>query len=112
MNEQIIQVEEIVIILLALAVLAVLAARALTIYGLAWTGRDIPIKWQHVLYWGGLRGAITLALALSLPLQIGPERALLQSMAFGVVLFSLIVQGLSMGKLVSFLKLIDQMQRS
>ena len=89
------------------AVLAVLAARAVTIYGLAWTGKDIPIKWQHVLYWGGMRGAISLALALSLPLQLGPDRALLQSMAFGVVLFSLIVQGLSMGKLVNFLKLIE-----
>ena len=89
------------------AVAAVLLARAVTIYGLAWTGRDIPLKWQHVLYWGGMRGAISLALALSLPLQLGPTRVLLQSMAFGVVLFTLIVQGLSMGKLVKTLKLVE-----
>jgi CPA1 family monovalent cation:H+ antiporter len=89
------------------AILSVLAARAATIYGLAWISKDIPLKWQHVLYWGGMRGAISLALALSLPIQLGPARGLLQSMAFGVVLFTLIVQGSSMGKLIKVLKLVE-----
>ncbi len=49
------------------AILAVLLARAVSIYGLSIFGREIPTTWKHILYWGGLRGAIALALALSLP---------------------------------------------
>lgn len=83
-----------------IAIIAVLIARALTIYGLAWVGRDIPLRWQHVLNWGGLRGAISLALALSLPLALGDARNQLQVMTFGVVVFTLLVQGLTIGPLV------------
>jgi CPA1 family monovalent cation:H+ antiporter len=81
------------------AILAVLVARAVVVYGLAWIGRDIPLRWQHVLYWGGLRGAISLALALGLPLAL-EGRQQMQVMAFGVVVFTLLVQGFSMGSLV------------
>jgi CPA1 family monovalent cation:H+ antiporter len=81
------------------AILAVLVARAVAVYGLAWIGRDIPFRWQHVLYWGGLRGAISLALALGLPLAL-EGREQMQIMAFGVVVFTLLVQGFSMGSLV------------
>jgi CPA1 family monovalent cation:H+ antiporter len=84
-----------------LAILAVLLARAIIVYGLSWLGRDIPLKWRHVLFWGGLRGAISLALALSLPLALGYQvRSTLQNLAFGVVLFSILVQGLTMEPLV------------
>lgn len=92
------------------AILAALAARAVTIYGLSFFGREVPRKWKHVLFWGGLRGAITLALALSLP-EIGPlapVRDSLQAMAFGVVLFTLLVQGSSTDWLVERLKLIQR----
>ncbi len=85
---------------IAIAIIAVLIARAVTIYGLAWVGRDIPLRWQHVLNWGGLRGAISLALALSLPLVLGDARNQLQVMTFGVVIFTLLVQGLTIGPLV------------
>jgi CPA1 family monovalent cation:H+ antiporter len=85
---------------IGIAIIAVLIARAVTIYGLAWVGRDIPIRWQHVLNWGGLRGAISLALALSLPLALGEARNQLQVMTFGVVIFTLLVQGLTVGPLV------------
>lgn len=85
---------------IAIAIIAVLIARAVTIYGLAWVGRDIPIRWRHVLNWGGLRGAISLALALSLPFVLGETRDQLQLMTFGVVIFTLLVQGLSIGTLV------------
>lgn len=87
------------------AILAVLVARAVVIYGLAWIGRDIPIRWQHVLYWGGLRGAISLALALGLPTVL-EGRNQLQVMAFGVVVFTLLVQGFSMSSLVRRMGLI------
>ena len=88
------------------AIGGVLAARAVTVYGLAWIGK-IEIRWQHILFWGGLRGAISLALALSLPLGLGGARDQLQAMAFGVVLFTLLVQGFSMGPLMRRLNLIQ-----
>lgn len=83
------------------AIAAVLVARAASIYGLSWIGPGVPRRYKHVLYWGGLRGAISLALALSLPAELGPQGKIIQSMAFGVVLFTLLVQGLSMKPLIS-----------
>lgn len=50
---------------------------------------------QIVLIWGGLRGAVTIALALALPQEV-LDRDLLIAMAFGVVLFTLVVQGLTL----------------
>jgi CPA1 family monovalent cation:H+ antiporter len=95
---------------IAIAILAVLIARLVSIYGFSIFNRNISPKWKHVLYWGGLRGAITLALALSIPgvSPIGEQRILLQSMAFGVVLFTLLVQGFSMDGLVKRLKLVQR----
>jgi CPA1 family monovalent cation:H+ antiporter len=55
----------------------------------------IPLRAQHVLWWGGLRGALGLALALSLPPGV-PMRDEMLVAAFGVVAFSVIVQGLTM----------------
>ncbi len=51
----------------------------------------LPFDWLHVVFWSGLRGAVSTALALSLPLDF-PNRAQLQGITFGVVLFTLIVQ--------------------
>jgi len=86
------------IVLIIVAVGAVLVSRAVVVYGLLWLTRlggsqvHVPISWRHVLFWGGLRGAISLALALSLPIEL-PQRELLEVMAFGVVLFTLLGQG-------------------
>ena len=94
------------------AILAVLLARLVVVYGLSWITKfmaePIPFKWQHVLNWGGLRGAICLALALSLPASLGSERDLLRVMAFGVVLFTLLVQSTTMRALIRFLKVITR----
>ncbi|WP_372864729.1 cation:proton antiporter [Spongiibacter sp.] len=57
-------------------------------------GRPISIGWQLLLIWGGLRGAIAIALVLSLPTSL-PYWWTIQSMVFGVVVFSLLVQGTS-----------------
>jgi monovalent cation:H+ antiporter, CPA1 family len=94
------------------AILAALAARAASIYGFSFWGSEIPRKWKHILFWGGLRGAITLALALSLPETgpLSPVRGTLQAMAFGVVLFTLLVQGSTTNWLVNKLKLIQRSQ--
>jgi monovalent cation:H+ antiporter, CPA1 family len=89
------------------AIFAVLVARVVSIYGLSWIGREVPTRWKHVMYWGGLRGAISLALVLSLPLQT-PELGALRAMAFGVVLFTLLVQGLTMGPLIRFMGLVEK----
>jgi CPA1 family monovalent cation:H+ antiporter len=95
------------------AVLAVLVSRALVVYGLSWlaqkTGKSphFPLQWRHVLFWGGLRGAISLALALSLPVTL-PYRAELQAMTFGVVLFTLMAQGTTIRLLLDRLGLTDQ----
>ena len=55
-------------------------------------GSEVPLAWLHVLFWAGLRGAVAVAMALSLPEDF-PERALLQQITFGIVLFTLVVQG-------------------
>ncbi|MEA3278535.1 MAG: sodium:proton antiporter [Pseudomonadota bacterium] len=55
----------------------------------------IPLKVQTAMYWGGLRGAVTLALALSLPIELDYWWTI-QSIAFGVVLFTLAVQAPTM----------------
>ena len=83
-------------------VVAILAGRALVIYVLFGPasrlavrlrgGHQVPLAWLHVLFWAGLRGAVAVAMALSLPVDF-PERALLQQITFGIVLFTLLVQG-------------------
>jgi CPA1 family monovalent cation:H+ antiporter len=96
---------------IAVAVLAVLLSRALVVYGLIWltNRRKRQVRWayQHVLFWGGLRGAISLALALSLPAALS-ERELLRTMAFGVVLFTLLAQGTTMQVLLRRLRLVQR----
>ena len=81
-------------------IVAVLVGRAIVIYGLLGgvsrllpgPPRGVPIGWLHVLFWAGLRGAVAVALALSLPDSL-PQRSLLQAITFGIVVFTLIVQG-------------------
>jgi CPA1 family monovalent cation:H+ antiporter len=89
------------------AVVAVFIARVVVVYGLSWVvnrwAEPVPLRWQHVLTWGGLRGAISLALALSLPAALGADRELLRVMAFGVVLFSLLAQATTMRPLIRWL---------
>lgn len=92
--------------LIGLGVLAVVVARMVVVYGICpfvSTNRlPIPDKWRHLMFWGGLRGALVMALALSLPLTF-PDRELVINMTFGVVLFTLLVPGLTMEPLVRLL---------
>ncbi len=83
---------------LAIAVGLTLAGRALAVYPIClafsrsrWA---IPLNEQHLLWWGGLRGALALALALALPPDV-PRRDDILIVAFAVVAFSVIVQGLT-----------------
>lgn len=94
--------------LIMLAFLIVLVGRAAAIYLLGplikWSGYKIPPKWQHMLFWGGLRGAIPMALALSLDRSF-PARNEILLLTFGVVLFSLLLQGLTTKTLIKKLGL-------
>jgi monovalent cation:H+ antiporter, CPA1 family len=85
---------------------AVLAGRILVVYLLtplgAKLGQPIPQRWNPVMVWGGLHGSVSIALALSLP-QDFPHRATLLTLTFGVVAFSIVVQGLTMKPLLRLL---------
>ncbi|TMC57851.1 MAG: hypothetical protein E6J26_05755 [Chloroflexi bacterium] len=86
------------------AILGVLLARVLVVYGFTWLANrvthHVPLLWQHALAWGGMRGALSLALALTLPLEFGAERERLRVMTLGVVLFTLLAQGATTGPLL------------
>jgi monovalent cation:H+ antiporter, CPA1 family len=83
---------------LALVVALALLGRAVAVYpvclAFARTRWAIPLNQQHVMWWGGLRGALALALALALPADLERRDDILIS-AFAVVAFSVIVQGLT-----------------
>ena len=93
-----------------LAIGAVLVVRAMVIYLSSLFLRTIPRAWQHIMVWGGLRGAISLALALSLPLSLGTERSQIQTMTFGVVLFTILIQGFSMSPVLRKLGVVKNME--
>ena len=90
------------------AIVLVLAGRALTVYPLSLLFQRsrwrLPLSYQHTLFWGGLRGALALALALAVPATV-PERNAIIVAAFVVVAFSIIVQGLTMPRLIRRLRL-------
>jgi CPA1 family monovalent cation:H+ antiporter len=87
----------------AAAVVFVTLGRAAAIYPccllFAWSGLRVSRRHQHVLFWGGLRGALALALALGLPPEI-PLRNHIVTISFAVVAFSVFVQGLTMTPLL------------
>jgi len=93
---------------IALVMLAVLLSRTVIVSLVNLVLRPfrqhMPWTWLPVVAWGGLRGAVALALALSLPDNL-PGRDWIQLMTFGVVLISLLVQGITMQPLLNLLKL-------
>ncbi|HEU4964963.1 MAG TPA: Na+/H+ antiporter [Bacilli bacterium] len=92
--------------LIAIAILVVLVARSIGVYASTAFVRNIPMAWRHILNWGGLKGSLSIALVLSLPLGFDGRETLLV-LAFGVVLFSLVVQGLTIKPLISWLGVRD-----
>lgn len=89
--------------IIVLAFGAVLAARAVSVflplpifYRL---NQPIDLKSATVVWWAGLRGSLSMVLALSLPETL-QHRELLISMTFGVVVLSVVVQGATMGMLL------------
>ncbi|MGN6278171.1 MAG: cation:proton antiporter [Sphingomonas sp.] len=86
-----------------------LVGRAAAVYpvmaSFAKTRLAVPWKYKHILFWGGLRGALALALALNVPDTIA-ERDTIIVVSFAVVAFSIFVQGLSMPWLTRRMQLI------
>ncbi len=94
------------------AAVGTLLARALVIGGLNWLvlkriGHPLPGRWLVLITWGGLRGALALAMVLSIPLTLVSDgmREQLLNMTFGVILFSLLGQGLTIRPLLHWLGL-------
>lgn len=98
------------------AALVVFVGRSISVYGLCGLLQrlfprkghlTVPFNYQHVLVWGGLRGALSMALALGLAPQF-PHRGTLVAATFGVVLVSLLGQGMTIGPLLRRLHLSGQ----
>lgn len=96
--------------LIVIAIVAATIGRLISVYGLALISNalstsKLTLPEQTALWWGGLRGAIPIALVLSVPETL-PGRDVLIDIVFGFVLFTLLVQGLSMQWLMKTLKLV------
>ena len=86
-----------------IAILLVTLGRAAAVYPccalFAASEKRVPARYQHLLFWGGLRGALALALALALPAEV-PQRDAIVTISFAVVAFSIFAQGLTMKPLL------------
>ncbi|MBZ8178533.1 cation:proton antiporter [Oscillatoria salina] len=85
--------------LIFVAIAAVLLTRIVVIFGLGaianlFTPEKIGLREQTVLWWGGLRGSVSIALALSVPVILDGRQDIIDTV-FGVVLFTLLIQGLT-----------------
>ena len=100
----------------ALAIGVALFSRFVVIGFFSWLAnllkrnQPISLKWQLMLIWGGLRGSLSLAMALSLPVVLNsgepfPDRDRLLVMTFGLIMFNLLVQGLTIEPLMRLLNL-------
>ncbi len=81
-----------------------LFSRAVVVYPVVWiknkiSDRPIPPGWSHVLFWGGLKGSLSIALVVGLPSDF-LYRDFFLAVAFSIVLFSLVIQGLTMKPLL------------
>ena len=94
----------------AIAIALVTLGRATSIYPLcamfAGSSYKIDARHQHILFWGGLRGALALALALAIPEDL-PQHDAIVTLTFAVVAFSVFAQGLTITPLLRRLGQID-----
>jgi CPA1 family monovalent cation:H+ antiporter len=98
---------------IAVAIAAALVARAVSIFGLGSLSNrfcrcPISLADQSVLWWGGLRGSVSIALALSVPVEL-PQRQTVIAIVFGVVLFTLLAEGLTTKPLLVKLDLLGDL---
>ena len=102
---------------------AVILTRIVWVYVLTWLPRRLssrlrardpmpPWSWTTVVAWSGMRGAVSLAAALALPLTVEggapfPDRELVQFLVFSVILVTLVLQGLTLPALIRVLRVED-----
>jgi monovalent cation:H+ antiporter, CPA1 family len=93
--------------LIVVAFLIVTLTRVVVTMGVArLLPRDLklPRSWTAILAWGGLRGALSMVLALSIP-ETFPQRQLIITMTFGVVILSILAQGITIGPMLRWMGL-------
>ncbi|WP_085521660.1 cation:proton antiporter [Tuberibacillus sp. Marseille-P3662] len=90
------------------AILIVLVTRCIAVY-LSLSFVKVPLKWKHVVNWGGLRGSLSVALALSLPADFIMKDEII-ILTFSVVVFSLVVQTLTLDPLIKWLRVVKPSQ--
>ncbi|BAZ17183.1 Na+/H+-exchanging protein [Calothrix sp. NIES-4071] len=98
--------------IIAITIGAMILARAISIYLLSGLSNflaksEIPLRDQTVVWWGGLRGSVSIALALSVEAVV-PAKEEIIATVFGVVLFTLLVQGLTVKPLLEKLNLVNE----
>lgn len=91
-----------------LVIIAYQLGRILSVYlllaGLRWFDRPIPLLWQHVLVLGNIKGSLSMALAVAIPLTLTGREFIIE-LVFGAVLFSLVIQGLALPWLIKRLNI-------
>lgn len=92
--------------IIILAILIVLIGRTIALYASLALLRGFSEKWKIILNWGGLKGSLSIALALSLPHSFEGRESILV-LSFSVVLFSLLFQGLTLSPIIKKLKIIQ-----
>jgi CPA1 family monovalent cation:H+ antiporter len=103
--------------LIVVAIATVLITRIIVIFGLGNLSNFMSevktnLREQTVLWWGGLRGSVSIALALSVPVTLNGRQEIIDTV-FGVVLFTLLVQGLTTQLILTTLNLVgDQPLRN
>ena len=89
--------------LMVITIIVVTVARAAAVYPCCamfhWSARRVSGRSQHILLWGGLRGALALALALALPASIAQRESIVR-VSFAVVAFSVFIQGMTLAPLL------------
>lgn len=91
-------------VLIFLAIVIVLGARVLALFVSTLPSKDLNRKERVLVNWGGLKGSLSIALALSLPASFDGRETILV-LTFSVVLFSLVIQGLTIKPLIKVLGL-------
>ncbi|HEY9736322.1 MAG TPA: sodium:proton antiporter [Trichocoleus sp.] len=99
---------------IGIAIAIIILCRAISTYGLSALsnvlfGSEITWQGQTLLWWGGLRGSVSVALALSVPISL-TEREDIIAIVFGVMLFTLLVQGLTTQPLLNCLGLLGDQE--
>jgi CPA1 family monovalent cation:H+ antiporter len=88
---------------ICVAIVLVTIGRAAAVYPTCYlfsrSSLHVSAKHQHILFWGGLRGALAVALVLGLPLEV-PQREEIVTICFAVVAFSILVQGVTITPLL------------